>query len=112
MSLQLGIDWDAASLTVAPSRHLAARETSALAAAANLPRRGTQCAQVLELITQAGDVGMSDEELRQASGLLRQTICARRRDLAVFLTKADRRHERPGQTSMTRWRRKTAEEMA
>jgi hypothetical protein len=106
---QLGMDFDAATLIVAPSPSVHARQTSAWAALRNLPRRGTQCAVLLELIMAAGDAGMSDEELHQASGILRQSICARRRDLRPFLTEAARRDEVHG---MTCWRRKTAEEMA
>jgi hypothetical protein len=107
---QLGIDFDLATLTVAPSPTIAAKQTSAWAALANLPRRGTQCAILLELITAAGERGLSDEELHRASGIKRQSICARRKDLGSLITAAARRDETSGQTPMTCWRRQTAEE--
>lgn len=106
------MDFDGATLTVAPSPHVQARQTSAWAALANLPRRGTQCAILLELITAAGEIGMSDEELHRASGIKRQSICARRRDLAPFIMASPIRDEQSGTTPMTRWRRRRPMEMA
>lgn len=110
MSTQIDMDFDAATLTVAPSPTPTARQTSAWAALANLPRRGTQCAILLDLITAAGDDGMSDEELNRASGIKRQSICARRRDLSPFIMAALRRDTAHG-TPMTCWRRRRPLEM-
>ena len=95
---------------VAPSVHVAARETSALAAVAQQPVRGKQNAELLALIAAAGDAGMSDREIQQATGWLRQTICVRRFDCRAFLTAADRR-DTTGKTAMTCWRRKRPDEL-
>lgn len=111
MSRQPMFDFDQAALTVAPSPFLQARETSALAAVANVPHRATQNARILALITAAGPAGMSDVDIQDATGFCRATICARRGDLRAFLTPADRRGVSPFGRSMTAWRRKTAAEM-
>jgi len=103
--------WDTHGLTIAPSVHPAARETSALAAVGNQPARATQNTHVLALITAAGEVGISDPELEKATGYSRQTLCARRGDLKSFWTPAATRYRDMGQT-YTRWRRKTESEMA
>ncbi len=108
---QQPFDFDQAALTVAPSPFIEARETSALAAVANVPHRSRQNEQVLALITAAGADGMSDAEIQQATGLPRQTICLRRYDLRAFLTAARRRAVSPFGRAMTCWRRKTAAEM-
>ena len=108
---QPAFDFDAATLTVAPSAFLEARETSALAAVENLPHRATQNARILALITAAGDAGLSDAEIQQATGYCRATICARRGDLRAFLTAGQRRAVSPYGKAMTTWRRKTAAEM-
>ena len=108
---QLALDFDQSALTVAPSPHLAARETSALAAVENLPHRATQNTRILALLTAAGPAGMSDAEIARATGYCRATICARRGNLARFLTVADRRDVSPFGRSMTCWRRRTAAEM-
>lgn len=108
---QQPFDFDAAALVIAPSPCLGARETSALAAVANLPHRATQNARLLALITAAGDAGMSDAELQQATGYCRATICARRGDLRAFLTAGTRRAVSPYGKTMTTWRRRTATEM-
>ncbi len=100
------LDFDAATLTVAPSAHLVARETSALAAAANVPARATQNARILELITAAGADGMSDAELAACTGYLRASICARRRDLAPFITVGARRAVSPWGRPMATWVRR------
>jgi len=112
---QPSFDWhavDPSSLVVAPSPHPQARETSALAAVQAQKARAGHNARVLELITAAGDAGMSDEEIRRATGLSRQSICLRRFDLRDFLTPAARRDVSPANRPMTCWRRKTAAEMA
>lgn len=105
------LDFDVSTLTVAPSPHPAARETSALAAVANLPRRATQNAQVLVLITAAGASGLSDEELRQATGIPRHVLTLRRHDLRTLITVADRRAVSPSGRAMCCWRRRTDAEM-
>lgn len=93
-------------LTVAPSAFLPARETSALAAVDNVPRKGTQNATVLHFITAAGSRGLSDRELERLTGYLRSTICARRGDLAGLLEPADTRDLTNPHRPQTRWRRR------
>lgn len=107
----LGERFDSRTLVIAPSPHAAARETSALAAVSVQPLRGKQNTVILKLITAAGPDGMSDDELHRATGYLRATICARRHDLAGFITAGVRRAMSPSGRPMTTWRRKTAEEM-
>lgn len=98
--------FDPQALTIAPSRYPAARQTSALAAVANLPRKATQNYHILNLITAAGETGISDLELHRATGYLRQTICVRRYDLRSQILPADGRYTDP-QTLRTyqRWKR-------
>lgn len=108
---QLGLDFDAQTLTVAPSPSMAARETSALSAVSNQPHRGTQNDVILRLITASGRDGMSDYEIQRATGYERSTICARRRDLQSYLTAASRRGKSPFGKVMTCWRRKTEAEI-
>lgn len=108
---QPAFDFEPATLTVAPSPHVEARETSALAAVANVPHRASQNARILDLITAAGEAGMSDAEIANATGYCRATICARRGDLAPFLMVAARRDVSPFGRSMSCWRRRTAAEM-
>lgn len=104
--------FEASALVVAPSPHLAARETSALAAVENLPQRATQSARILALITEAGSAGMSDAELARATGYTRASICARRGfDLARFLKPGTRRAQSPSGRPMTTWVRRSAAEM-
>lgn len=103
--------FESTSLVVAPSPHLAARETSALAAVENLPHRATQSARILALITEAGAAGMSDAELARVTGYCRSAICARRGDLAPFLAVAARRDVSPFGRSMCCWRRRSPAEM-
>ena len=102
--------WDPRALTIAPSQHPAARQTSALAAVGNQPARAKQNTHVLALITAAGEVGISDPELERATGYSRQTLCARRGDLKSLWMPAATRYRDMGQT-YTRWRRKTESEM-
>src|SRR3990167_9656844 len=85
-------EFDAHAVTIAPSSHPAARETSGLAAAENLPRKATQNARILALITAAGETGISDPELQRCTGYLRQSICARRGDLQSLITAAEGRY--------------------
>ena len=112
---QQRLDWSAvepSALVVAPSVHPQARETSAIAAVINAPDRATQSARILRLITEAGEVGMSDCEIERATGYSRATICARRGfDLRPFLVPASRRDVSPSGRPLTCWRRKTADEM-
>lgn len=100
--------FDASSLAIAPSVSPQARETSALAANANLSRRATQTARVLSIIRHAGEQGISDLELQRATGYSRQTICARRGwDLRSLIEPAAKRYEDPvSKRTFTRWRLK------
>jgi hypothetical protein len=102
---------DVNTLVVAPSAHVQARETSALAAVQAQPYRTKANAELLALISAAGLDGMSDAEIQQATGLSRQTICLRRFDLRAFLTPATRRAKSPAGRAMVCWRRRTAQEM-
>lgn len=95
--------FDPRSVVTAPSAHPAARETSALAGVANLPKRGNQNARVLEVIRAAGQEGLSDPEIARLSGFQRATICARRYDLRSLLEPAERRYQHFGRTC-TCWR--------
>jgi len=111
---QQPLDWTAVEpslLVVAPSRHAAARETSALAAVANTKARSGDNARVFALITASGESGMSDYEIQCATGLGRASICLRRFDLRAFLTPADRRATSLSGRAMTTWRRRTEIEM-
>lgn len=106
---RLDQDFDPQSCTIAPSQFPQARETSALAAVENLPRRANQNTRILALITAAGETGISDLELQRCTGFLRSTICARRGDLASFITAADSRYHPTDRTqTYTRWRRVSA----
>jgi hypothetical protein len=99
--------FDPKSVTVAPSRHVQSRQTSAAAALANLPRKGSQNEMVLGLITDAGDRGLSDRELHQMTGISRQTLCVRRFDLKELIEPADTRDQDPiTHRQFTRWRRR------
>lgn len=100
------VTFDAQALTIAPSRHPQARETSALAAVDNQPRRANQNDTILRLITAAGEQGISDPELQRCTGYLRSTICARRGDLRDLIEPAAGRHTPKDTTrSYTRWKR-------
>lgn len=100
--------FDPKAVTIAPSRHVQARETSALAALVNLPKKGTQNEMILGLITAAGNRGLSDLELHTMTGIRRQSICARRRDLGELIEPAADRHtDNNTGISYTRWRRKS-----
>lgn len=98
------------ALIVAPSKHAQARETSALAAAANHPRRVTQNQRLTELLKERGPFGgLSDPEIQKLTGWERSTICARRADVGVRPT--GERWTNPNTTrTYTRWRLATAEE--
>lgn len=108
-------DWEAvdpSALVVAPSVYPQARETSALAAVAAAPDRATQSSAILRLITASGVTGMTDEEIQDATGYSRATICARRGfDLRAHLIPAARRGVSRSGRPMTAWRRRTADEM-
>lgn len=108
--MQRGFNWDAVdpgALVVAPSVHPQARETSALAAAANIPDRATQNATILRLIALAGEAGLSDHELHVMTGFSRATICARRGfDLAPLIQPGSRRAMSPSNRPMTTWVRR------
>lgn len=111
--MQIGLDFtvDVNALVVAPSQYPQARETSALAAVSAQKTRSADNVRVLAVITAAGDQGMSDEEIRQATGLSRQSICLRRFDLRAFLIPATRRAKSPAGKAMTCWRRRHDDEM-
>jgi hypothetical protein len=99
--------FDPKSVTVAPSPHVQARQTSALAGLANLPKRGSQNEMVLGLITAAGDRGLNDRELQQMTGYSRQTLCLRRYDLKALIGPAATRDIDPlTHRQFTRWRRR------
>jgi hypothetical protein len=113
--MQRALDWSTdvnVALVIAPSRFSAARETSALAGAAAQPTRGDRNAQLLALITAAGEDGMSDPEIERATGWSRQSICIRRFDLRGFLVPSTRRAKSPSGRVCICWRRATTEEMA
>jgi hypothetical protein len=95
-----------APMVVAPSRFLEARDTSALAAVANQPRRGTQNEQLLELLRQAGDHGLADPEIAARTGWSRQTICVRRFDLRALIEPSQRRAQAPSGRWCVCWRLK------
>lgn len=96
------------ALIVAPSKHAAAKQTSALAAVANHPRRLTQNQRLTELLEQAGARGLADPIIERITGWSRQTICARRADVGVMPC-AERYKRRNGMT-YTRWRLATDDE--
>lgn len=98
--------FDPRAMAVAPSEHLEARETSALAAIENatLGRKANQNARILALLKSAGDVGLSDIELHRATGYPRQTICLRRFDLKSLLEPAGRYQDEHTKRQYTRWR--------
>lgn len=107
---QPGFDFDAKTLTVAPSPFLEARETSALAAVDAQGIRGTQNTTLLALITAAGESGLSDPEIAAATGWSRQTICIRRFDLRGFLVPSIRGSKSPAGKACVCWRRASVEE--
>lgn len=98
------------ALIVAPSKHVQARETSALAAVANHPHRVTQNQRLRELLKERGEYGgLSDPEIRQITGWERSSICARRADIGVM--PSGERWTRPGtKRTYTRWRLATDDE--
>lgn len=106
--------FDPKSSAVAPSPHLEARETSALAAFENaqLGRKATQNARVLTLLKAAGATGLSDLELHRATGYPRQTLCLRRYDLRALLEPAGRYQDEHTKRQYTRWRVKNIETLS
>ncbi len=100
--------FDPKASCVAPSSHLEARETSALAAIENaqLGRKAKQNAIILKMIREAGAAGISDKELHRATGIPRASICARRGyDLKTLIEPADGRYIDPiSNRSFTRWK--------
>lgn len=114
MSRQQGLDFigpitmATKALIVAPSKHAAARETSALAAVANHPHRINQNTRLIALLEKAGDKGLADPVIRRITGWERSTICARRADVGV-MPAATRYQHRNGRT-YTRWRLATDDE--
>jgi hypothetical protein len=59
------------------------RDTQTAAAAAALPRSGTQRAKVLEVIRQAGPAGLTDQEIAVALGLAENSVRPRRLELST-----------------------------
>lgn len=113
---QLGLDFigpitfDTKRLIVAPSKHAAAKETSALAAVANHPHRVTQNMRLTELLKERGQFGgLSDPEIQKITGWERSTICARRADVGVRPT-GERWTNEKSKRTYTRWRLSTDDE--
>lgn len=115
MSTQRGFDFvgpitfDTKALIVAPSRHAASKETSALAAAGNHPYRATQNDRLLALLQRAGDRGLADPVIQRITGWERSTICARRADVGTVPATKRWSHPKNGRT-YTRWRLATDDE--
>lgn len=103
------ITFDTKALIVAPSRHAAAKETSALAAAGNHKHRATQNDRLLALLLKAGEKGLADPVIRRITGWERSTICARRADVGTVPAAKRWNHPKNGRT-YTRWRLATDEE--
>lgn len=103
--------FDPRAMAVAPSPHVQARETSALAAIENATtsRKAKQCTAILLLIRAAGELGISDIELHRATGFPRSSICARRGyDLRTLIEPAAERYTDPkSKRTFTRWRLKS-----
>lgn len=102
--------FDPQSLAVAPSKDLAARETSALAAMENAAsgRKATQNARILALLTAAGAHGLSHIELHRLTGYPRASICARMGfDLRPLVESCGRHQDAATGSTFTRWRIKT-----
>jgi hypothetical protein len=72
--------------SIAMSNHVYVRHdappTSAAAAVEALPRSGTQRAHVLEVIRQAGPVGLTDQEIALALGIAENSARPRRKELS------------------------------
>lgn len=100
--------FDPKAMAVAPSEHLEARETSALAAIENatMHRKAIQNTRILDLIRAAGEQGISDIEIYRATGYPRSSICARRGyDLRTLIEPAAERYQDPtSKRTFTRWR--------
>lgn len=98
------------ALIVAPSKHAAAKQTSALAAVANHPHRVTQNQRLSELLKERGQFGgLSDPEIQKITGWERSTICARRADIGCRPTGERWTNPKTNRT-YTRWRLSTLEE--
>lgn len=109
MGAQLGLDFigpitfSTKALIVAPSKHPAAKQISALAAVANHPYRVTQNMRLRELLEKAGAKGLADPVIQRITGWERQTICARRGDVGT-VPAATRWHHPKTKRPYTRWR--------
>ena len=108
------IDWstDVNTVTVAPSPFAEARETSALAGVAAGKKAGATCALMLQLITEAGEAGISDPELADILKLPRASVCARRNEIRLWLWPSARRVPSPYGRLCVAWRRATEAEVA
>lgn len=104
--------FDPTAMAIAPSAHVEARETSALAAIENAQtsRKAIQNTRILSLIKAAGEQGISDIELNRATGIPRSSICARRGyDLRTLIEPAAKRYTDPkSHRSFTRWKLRVA----
>jgi len=98
------------ALIVAPSKHAAAKQTSALAAVGNHPHRVTQNTRLIALLEERGaHGGLSDPEIQKITGWERSTICARRADVGCRPTGERWTNPKTNRT-YTRWRLSTDEE--
>lgn len=100
---QLTIAFDFDDLTVAPSIYPQARETSALAAIQIQPIRGERNLLLLQLLNEAGEIGLSDPEIVQLTGWCRAGTCARRFDCRSRIGPAATRFEANGR-KYQRWK--------
>lgn len=100
---QFPLDFSAKAVTVAPSAFPQARETSALAAIQVQPIRGQRNLLLLQLLKEAGELGLSDIEIQRLTGWPRQTICVRRFDCRSRIVPAETRYEVNGR-KYTKWR--------
>jgi hypothetical protein len=82
------------------------RDTQTAAAAAALPRSGTQRAKVLEVIRQAGPAGLTDQEIAVVLGLAENSVRPRRLELADdgLIEDSGERRETSGGNPAIVWR--------
>lgn len=110
MPEQTGFDWSGVThrpvtVTAARSHHLLASHHSAMAGLEAAKSAANKAAKLLQLITAAGDAGMSDHEIHLATRWPRQTICGVRNSVRIFLTAGARRGQSPynPKLGMTCW---------
>lgn len=104
--------FDVSAMAIAPSPHVEARETSALAAIENAQtgRTLTQNLRLIEILTKAGAKGVADPVIKRITKWERQTICLRRFDVGTW--PAGRWYHPRTKRAYTRWRLATDEEKA